>query len=160
MPYQRVSYGFTQKLAVPRAKAYSWATDYRPDDFELSGLPGLRKVKKLTKDLILLTDSFDDDPFDSRRGTRTVKVKLVHLFPDRWMWTATHVAGPAQYSQFLYQLTPRGRSGSTLHFSGNQVEPVARRPTRASLARRSRELRHEDSQLWVRLSAALANEFS
>lgn len=158
MPYQRLTYRFSAKLAAPRPRAYGWATDYRSDDFELSGLPATRRVEKLTEDLVLLTDTFDDDPFDARTGVRTVKVKLVHLFPDRWMWTSTHVAGPAQYSQFLYQLTSRGNSGCTLHFTGSQVERVNRRPSRASLAHRTQELRHADSQLWVRLAAALAKE--
>ena len=160
MPFQRLTYRFTTKLAAPRPWAYRWATDYRSDDFKLSGLKATRKVEKLTEDLVLLTDSFDEDPFDPRRGARTVKVKLVHLFPDRWMWTSTHVSGPAQYSQFLYELTPRGPVACTLHFTGNQVEPINRRPTPASITRRTQELKREDSQLWARLSAALASEFS
>jgi hypothetical protein len=158
MPLQRVTYHFTTKLAAPRPKAYRWATDYRPTDFRLGGLQATRKVERLAENLILLTDSFDEDPFDSRAGARTVKVKLVHLYPDRWAWTSTHVSGPAQYSQFLYELTPRGSRASTLHFTGNQVERVTARPSRASIAQRARELRREDSQLWVRLAAALAKE--
>ncbi|MGP8076477.1 MAG: hypothetical protein ACLP8Y_07085 [Thermoplasmata archaeon] len=158
MPLQRLTYQFTTKLAAPRPAAYRWATDYRPTDFRLSGLKATRKVEHLAKDLILLTDSFDEDPFDSRPGARTVKVKLVHLYPDRWAWTATHVSGPARYSQFLYQLTPRGPRACTLHFTGSQVERVARRPGRVSIARRTRELKREDSQLWARLSASLAKE--
>ena len=158
MPYHRVSYQFTTPLAAPRPRAYRWATDYRPDDFALTDLRVTRKVETLTDDLVLLTDSFQDDPFDPRPGAKTVKVKLVHLFPDRWMWTSTHVAGPAQYSQFLYRLTPRGGSASTLHFAGNQVEFVARRPTRASVLRRTRELMREDSHLWDQFAAALARD--
>jgi hypothetical protein len=158
MRFQRLTYHFTTKLAAPRARAYRWATDYRSSDFELSGLKATRKVERLTEDLILLTDSFDEDPFDPRQGARTVKVKLVHLFPDRWMWTSTHVSGPAQYSQFLYELSPRGPAACVLHFTGNQVEPVDRRSTRSSITRRTRELKFEDSQLWARLSAALAKE--
>jgi len=157
MPFQRLSYHFDTKLAAPRREAYRWATDYRSDDFDLSGINAERKVEKLTDDLILLTDSFKDDPFDARPGARTVKVKLVHLYPEQSRWTSTHVAGPAKYSQFLYELTPRGAHGSTLHFHGNQVEFVDRRPTPSSLRRRAQELRREDSQLWARLSAALAN---
>jgi hypothetical protein len=160
MPFQRLTYRFATKLAGSRPQAYRWATDYRPNDFELSGLPATRKVERLAENLVLLTDTFAADPFDARKGARTVKVKLVHLFPDRRMWISTHVAGPARYSQFLYQLTPRGPSPCTLHFTGSQVERVARLPTRASLARRTRELRREDSQLWVRLSAAFAKEHS
>ncbi len=158
MPFQRLSYHFDTKLAAPRARAYRWATDYRSNDFDLSGIQGTRTVEHLADDLILLTDSFTDDPFDARPGARTVKVKLVHLFPDRWMWTSTHVAGPAKYSQFLYELESRGSGASTLHFTGSQVESVARRPTRSSLARRAQELRREDAHLWSQLAAALAHD--
>lgn len=160
MPFQRLTYRFTTKLAAPRPRAYRWATDYRANDFERAGLKATRSVQKLTGDLILLTDTFDEDPFDSRPGARTVKVKLVHLYPDRWMWTSTHVAGPAQYSQFLYRLTPRGSRACSLEFTGSQVEHVDRTLPPRSVARRARELRREDSQLWVRLSAALAKEFA
>lgn len=160
MPFQRLSYHFDTRLAAPRALAYRWATDYRSNDFDLSGIRATRKVEKLADDLILLTDSFTDDPFDARPGARTVKIKLVHLFPDRWMWVSTHMAGPAKYSQFLYELRSRGSRSSTLHFTGNQVEFVTRRPTRSSLARRTRELRREDSQLWSQLAAALANDLA
>jgi hypothetical protein len=160
MPFQRLTYRFTAALSAPRPRAYRWATDFQPTDFQLSGLKATRKVEHLTENLILLTDSFDEDPFDPRGGARTVKRKLVHLYPDRWTWTSTHVAGPALHSQFLYELTPRGRAGSTLHFTGSQVERVDRVPSRPAIARRTRELKHEDSQLWVRLSDALAKDLT
>lgn len=158
MPYQRLTYKFATRLGAPRARAYRWATDYRATDFELSGIKATRKVEQLAANLILLTDSFDADPFDSHPGAPTVKTKLVHLYPDRWTWTSTHIAGPALYSQFLYELTPRGRAECTLHFTGCQVERVKGAVTHSSIAGRTRELRREDSQLWVRLSAALSKD--
>jgi hypothetical protein len=157
MPLQRITYRFSTKLSASRAAAYRWATDYRTTDFRLLGFKGGRKVERLSENLVLLTDTFTSDPFDSRPGAQAVKVKLVHLYPDRWSWTATHVAGPAQYSQFLYQLARRGSRGSTLHFTGSQVERVGRRLSPTALARRTRQLRREDSELWDRLSAALAS---
>lgn len=160
MAMQRLTYRFTTDLAAPRPWAYRWATDYRPTDFQLSGIPATRKVERLATNLILLTDSFDSDPFDPRPGVRTVKEKLVHLYPYRWAWTSTHVSGPARYSQFLYELTPRGKTACTLHFTGSQVEAVKARPTPSSIARRTHELEREDSQLWVRLATALAEDFS
>jgi hypothetical protein len=157
MPLQRVTYRFAARLPVSRARAFRWATDYQPGDLRLGGISAERKVERLTEDLILLTDSFDSDPFSSHRGARSVKKKLVHLYPEDWAWTATHIAGPAIHSQFLYRLTPRGPRGSTLHFTGSQVERVERAPTPTSLARRQRELRHEDSKLWLHFAAALAD---
>lgn len=160
MPLQRLTYRFTTRLPVPRAQAYLWATDYRSSDLKLAGLEATRRVERLTEDLILLTDSFDVDPFNSRPGARTVKEKLVHLYPDRWSWTSTHLTGPARYSQFLYHLTSRGPRACSLHFSGSQVEQVARSPTRSFLERRARELKQEDSRLWARFAAELAKDSS
>jgi len=157
MPLQRVTYRFTTNLPVSRARAYEWATDYQEDDLRLAGIQARRRVEHLAKNLILLTDSFDIDPFSVRPGARTVKQKLVHLYPDEWAWTSTHVAGPARHSQFLYELTPRGPRASTLHFTGSQVETVDTRSTAPSLARRARELQREDSGLWVRFAEALAH---
>ena len=158
MPLQRVTYTFQIRLPASRSRAFRWATDYRSDDFGIMGFRGGRRIRKLTRDLILVTDSFASDPFESRRGSRTVKVKLVHLYPRRWAWTSTHVAGPARFSQFLYELTPRGRGSCTLRFTGSQVERVNRGPTPRSLKRRAIELRHEDSQLWRRLARALEKD--
>jgi len=160
MPLQRLTYRFTTKLPVPRPQAYRWATDYRSDDLKLAGLEATRKVERIAEDLILLTDSFDADPFNSRPGARTVKEKLVHLYPDRWSWTSTHLTGPARYSQFLYRLTTRTARACTLHFIGSQVEQIGGSPTRSSLQRRALELKREDSQLWVRFAAELANDSS
>jgi hypothetical protein len=158
MGLQRLTYSFTTKLPVSRPRAYRWATDYRPTDLKRAGLDATRKVERLTKDLILLTDSFGSDPFNSRPGARTVKEKLVHLYPDRWEWTSTHVSGPARYSQFLYRLTPRGGAACILHFTGSQVEQVAHPPTPSSLRRRAQELRQEDSHLWNEFAVALRKD--
>jgi hypothetical protein len=158
MPLQRLTYHFVQPLPASRPRAYRWATDFRPSDFELSGINGRRRIERLAVDLVLLTDSFEEDPFDSRAGARTVKTKLVHLYPERWSWTSTHIAGPARHSQFLYELTPRGSAGSTLHFTGSQVETMARRPNPESVQRRTRELLREDAHLWVELAAALGKD--
>jgi hypothetical protein len=160
MPLQRLTYRFLTKLPVSRPRAYRWATDYRPTDLQLAGLKARRNVELLTTDLILLTDTFDSDPFSSRPGARTVKRKLVHLYPDRWAWTSTHISGPAKFSQFLYQLTPRGPAACTLEFTGSQVEQADRAPTPSSLKRRTGELQREDSRLWVRFAAVLAEDSS
>jgi hypothetical protein len=160
MPFQRATYDFTTRLLASRPRAYAWATDYRSNDFRLSGIPAVPKVERLAENLVLLTDTFESDPFDSRPGAKTVKQKLVHLYPDRWAWTSTHIAGPALHSQFLYRLSSRGPAECTLHFTGSQVERVDGTPTRASVAQRSRELKREDSQLWVQLSAALAKDLA
>jgi hypothetical protein len=160
VPLQRVTYQFTKPLAAPRDRAYAWATDYRPSDFRIARFSGTRQVDWLAENLVLLTDTFREDPFNATRGAPTVKVKLVHLYPTRWSWTATHLSGPARYSQFLYRLSAHGPAASALHFMGSQVEEVDHAPDRAALLARGRELRREDSGLWDRLSAALAKELA
>jgi len=160
MPLQRLTYSFSTRLPVSRARAYRWATDYRPTDLSRVGLKAKRKVRHLAEDLILLTDSFEVDPFNSRRGARTVKVKLVHLYPGQWSWTSTHVSGPARYSQFLHELVRRGSAASTLHFTGSQVEQATRPLTRSSIDRRARQLKREDSELWARFSIEIAKDLA
>lgn len=158
MALQNVRYRFVTKLAASRPRAYAWATDYSPKDLERAGLRARRKVERLADSLVLLTDTFESDPFSARPGSPTVKTKLVHLYPDQWAWTATHIAGPAIHSQFLYRLTARGPDQCTLDFQGSQVETVRRAPTAASIVERARTLKREDSQLWVRFASELARE--
>ncbi len=160
MPLQCLTYRFSTRLPVSRAPAYRWATDYRPTDLSRVGLKATRQVRYLAENLILLTDRFEVDPFSSRRGVRTVKEKLVHLYPDQWSWTSTHVSGPARYSQFLYELVPRGSAASTLHFTGSQVERTTRPVTRSSIDQRTRRLRREDSKLWARFAIEIARDLA
>jgi len=158
MPYRCLSYRFQTKLPVGRPQAFRWATDYRSTDLQLGGINATRKVERLTTNLLLLTDSFGADPFSARRGARTVKKKLVHLYPAEWAWTSTHVSGPALYSQFLYKLNSRGPTACTLDFGGSQVERVVHMPSLSSLRRRALQLKREDSRLWARFAATLAQD--
>lgn len=158
MPWQRTTYGFTIRLPAGRGRAFRWATDYQPDDLHLMGISARRKVRTLAKDTILLTDTFVSDPFVRRPRVRAVKVKLVHRYPRRWMWTATHLSGPARNSQFIYELAPAGVHACRLRFTGVQVEHVTHPVTSESMARRARELALEDSGAWRRLAKALDTE--
>jgi hypothetical protein len=158
MPLQRVDYGFTIRLPVSRDRAFRWATDYQPDDLALMGFDARRKVERLSKNTLLLTDSFDSDPFAISPGRRVTKVKLVHLLPRRWSWTSTHVTGPTKYSQFLYELIPEGRNACRLRYTGMQLERASRSGRGRSVAQRARELMLEDSRGWRRFAAALRRE--
>jgi hypothetical protein len=154
MPLQRTKYGFRVSLPASREAAFRWATDYRPTDLGLMGESGRRKVASLTENLILLTDTFE-----TPRG-RMTKDKLVHLLPDEFAWTNTHLTGPARHSQFLYQLVAAGRNRCQLRFTGLQVDRVARRPTPESVARRKKELTRDDSRAWRRLAAAMGRDLA
>jgi len=154
MPLRTTPYEFSVRLPASRDRAFRWATDYRAGDLVLMGLRGRRKVERLAQNTFLLTDSYE-----TARGTRT-KVKLVHLLPERWAWTNTYLAGPARYSQFLYQLLPDGRNRSRLRFTGRQVERVKRSPTPAKIALLARALVREDSAAWRRLAAAMGRDLA
>ena len=158
MPLERIVYEFTVELPAPRPFAFAWATNFDSKDFERMHLRAGRAVERLADDLILLTDTFDADPFDPRPGGRTTKVKLVHLDRTSWSWTSTHVAGPAKYSQFLYDLTARGRARSRLRFRGAQVEASPRPLSAAEHRRRVRQLTAQDSRLWRHLAAQMGRD--
>ncbi|MCI4339255.1 MAG: hypothetical protein L3J68_02860 [Thermoplasmata archaeon] len=158
MPLQRVDYAFTARLPAPRSAAFRWATDYQPGDLALMGFDARRRVEWLTRDTVLLTDTFASDPFAIAPGGRVTKVKLVHLFPQRWSWTSTHITGPTKYSQFLYELVPAGRNACRLRYTGVQVEQKPRAGRGPSIAQRARDLTREDSQGWRHLAAAIGRE--
>lgn len=152
MSLERIPYGFTVLLPVNRERAFRWATDYEPNDLELMGERGRRKVESLAKRTLLLTDVFETP------GGRITKTKLVHLLPERYAWTNTHLTGPSRYSQFLYELRPEGRTRCRLRFTGLQVERSRRPSTPARVARRAEQLAREDSQAWRRLARAMARD--
>jgi hypothetical protein len=154
MPILRTFYEFRVTLPASRERAFAWATDYRADDLGLMGEDGRRRVEHLAPNTVLLTDVFR-----TARGPVT-KVKLVHLIPERFSWTNTHLSGPARHSQFLYELRPKGRNRSELYFTGLQVDHPARRPSARAAARRARELAREDSAAWRRLAAALGRDLA
>jgi len=159
MPLQRVTYRFTVRLPVSADRAYRWATDYRADDLTLMGFRARRKVRALAKDSVLLTDTFDSDPFGVVPGGRVVKDKLVHFLPQHRAWTSTHVSGPTVYSQFLYEIVPLGRKASLLRYTGMQLEQVKRRSTDTAMAERARDLARIDSRSWRQLAQAMGKDF-
>lgn len=154
MPLSRVFYRFRVTLPASRERAFRWATDYRPDDPKRMGEKGTRRVERLAKNTFLLTDVFP-----TAHG-RVTKAKLVHLLPDRFSWTSTHVSGPAKHSQFLYELRPAGRNRCQLLFTGLQVDRSPRPPSAASLAQRARQLAREDAATWRRIAAALGRDLA
>jgi hypothetical protein len=160
MPLQKITYRFTVRLPVSADRAYRWATNYQADDFSLMGFRGRRKVRVLAKDSVLLTDTFDSDPFGVAPGGRVVKDKLVHFLPQHRAWTSTHVSGETIYSQFLYEIVPIGRARSRIRYTGMQVERVSRRSAPSSLAKRAKDLARIDSQLWRRLAVAMAKDYA
>ncbi len=122
MPILTVQYRFRQRFLVSAARAFHWCIDYRPDDLELEGTAGRRKVRWISDDLVLLTDTFFRP---ARRAI--VKTKLVRVRPSELSWTSTHLTGPYRLSQFWYRIVPDGPRRSHLEFTGFHVQRDAPR---------------------------------
>ncbi len=106
---QPVHYNFTQCFGQPARKAYEWCIDFTPEDQALmQEKNAAREVQQLTKNTVIMTDKFNKD------GETMVKQKLVCLYPDRLMWTSTHLTGPAKHSHFIYEITPETKTASRL----------------------------------------------
>ena len=138
-----IRYSFIQPFSVPAAMAYEWCTDFKPDDLARMGMKGTRKVERLNDDTIILTDRLQDK--------RERKQRLVRLNPDRLSWTSTHLTGPNRFSQFWYRIGPNGPGESRLEFTGLQVN-YGKRPSDAKIAEMAKELRADDSGMWVLLA--------
>ena len=102
MPAYTIHFGFTQKFPFPAAKAYEWCTDYNEGDIALEGMKGTRRIEWTDDSTVVLTDSV------GAGAKKVTKVKVVRLYPKLLFWTNTRMSEPGKYSQFIYQLVPRG----------------------------------------------------
>lgn len=150
MPYS-VRYHFVQRFTVPARKAYNWCTDYDPADHLLMGHEGAeRQITHLTDSTIILTDTFH------LGGNRVEKQKLVHFYPDKLRWIATHLTGPIKYSQFIYEISAGGKTASRLDFTGFFIDYRRENLDKASVKILVDKLRKEDSAAWKLLAKAMA----
>ncbi len=142
---QVIRYRFRQKFNVPALKAYEWSTDYEPTDMTLMQQGNAkRKVQRISRDSLILVDTFVVE------GKPIAKQKLVCLYPDRLMWTSTHVTGPNKYSQFLYEITSETDEQSCLTFTALSVDYNVKSDAEAGeLAER---LNRMDSETWKLLA--------
>jgi hypothetical protein len=151
---QAVHYRFTQRFNQPARKAYDWCTDFTPEDQVLMREKNAtREVQQLTKNTVILTDTFH------KKGETTVKQKLVCLYPNKLMWTSTHLAGPARYSQFIYEITSESKTTSSLRFTALHVAHCLKEDSDKTENRcLAEELRKEDSDVWKNLANELEKE--
>lgn len=113
----------------------------------------MREVQQLTKNTVILTDTFH------KKGETTVKQKLVCLYPNKLMWTSTHLAGPARYSQFIYEITSESKTTSSLRFTALHVAHCLKEDSDKTENRcLAEELRKEDSDVWKNLANELEKE--
>ncbi len=142
---------FSQRFPFQAKAVFRWATDYQPNDLELMGQRGKRKIVALPGNAFVLSDTlFKTD------GTKVTKKKLVRIFPKRLTWTNTHLAGPNQYSQVLYQLVAEGRNRSRLDFTGQHVE--ARTLAGRELQHFAARVRRDDIAIWKNLARAMGKD--
>ena len=148
-----VHYEFSQHFDFPAAEAFRWCTDYAPEDVELMGEKGRRKVKRLNEDTFVLNDKYK-----TKEG-KVVKKRLVRIYPERLSWTNTRVSKDGRYSQFLYQIVAEEGGGSRLDFVGAQIFS-GKRPGKPKLDGMAKQLATEDSAAWRNLAKAMAKDLS
>ncbi len=147
-----IRYSFAQRFRVKASDAYNWCTDYDSKDIGLMGMDGKRNVLRISKDTIILTDTY----YKGRE--RISKKKLVRLNPERFSWTNTHLAGPIKYSQFLYEIVPEGKNSSRLEFTGLQIEYKEKIISQRKVATLASKLKREDSHSWKLLARAMEKD--
>jgi hypothetical protein len=138
---QVIRYIFVQKFNVSAREAYEWCTNYGPSDMALMQKENAtRKVQRISRDSIILVDTF------VVASKPVVKQKLVCLYPDRFMWTSTHLTGPNKYSQFLYEITSETDEQSCLTFTALSLDYNLKSDEEAE--RLARKLKMMDSKTW------------
>jgi hypothetical protein len=149
-----IRYTFSQRFRATAADAYRWCTDYEPGDLSLMKERGKRTIRRISEDALLLVD----DVYHGRAHTK--KTKLVRLDPEKLRWTNTHIAGPYEHSQFIYEIFPEGQDASRLEFTGLQVMYGQGKVTPEEIESIRRELTEEDSTNWKRLATAMERDVS
>lgn len=153
MPLASFRYRFRQPLAASADRAYTWCTDFGPEDGALFFERTRRSVRWLGEDALVMTDT--TYPEGRRRRIR----RLVRLYPEERAWTNTHLDGPFRGSQYWYRVVADGRRRSHLEFRGLRLEASGRALPRAEQARRADECRRQDHGEWRRrLAPALARD--
>jgi len=147
-----VNYKFTQRFPVPAQEAFEWATDYQPTDLALMGEEGTRTIQRITEDTIILIENI------THAKGKTRKTKLVRLNPRALSWHNIHIRGPNKYSEFLYEITPEGKGGSKLTFTGLMVLYSKDNLSHQTLKQIASREKHYDSKAWKRLANAMAKD--
>ena len=148
-PYS-TRYKFSQRFNMPAREAYSWCTDFQPEDVSLMGMKGRRSIRHISENAVVLTDRIYRD------GSSFSKRRLVLLYPERLSWINTHLAGPNKHSQFLYEIIPEGKKASHLDFTGFQISyDIAGSATPEKIESLAKKLRDEDSDTWKRFARVM-----
>ena len=148
-----VHYHFNQHFNVSAFRAYSWCTNYDPQDNVLMRVKAKREILHVSENTIILTDKY------YCKSKVIKKRKLVCLYPNQLSWTSTHLTGSNKYSQFLYEIIPESKKTCRLEFTGLHIEhgdeESFNKKNTELLAKR---LRKEDAAAWKLLAAEMERE--
>ena len=147
-----LSFQFQQRFPFPARDVYAWATTYDPADIERLGKHGHREAQHINQDTILLQDTIR-----AADGSGVTKPKIVRLYPKDLRWVNTHVGGPNQYSQFIYELKPAGKNACVLTFTGAQLIHDSN-ATPAEVRKMSAAVKKEDAAMWKNLVKVMTAE--
>jgi hypothetical protein len=147
-----IRYHFTQRFRVPAVNAYRWCTDYEPGDLALMNERGKRTISWISEDAVILVEDL------IHAGRHVKKTKLVRLNPEKMSWTNTHIAGPNEHSQFIYEIFPEGSGSSRLEFTGLQINYGRAKVPPDELESIRRELTEEDAASWKLLAKAMEED--
>ncbi len=146
-----IRYSFSQVFGVSARRAFEWCTDYSPDDMTLMQKENAtRQIQRISEDTIILIDIFASEE------RNIVKQKLVCLYPDRLMWTSTHLTGPNKHSQFLYEITPQTEGQSCLKFTALALDYDVKNDEEAEEL--ARKLKKMDSETWKLLAKRMKED--
>jgi hypothetical protein len=152
-----IRYHFRQRFAAPAKKAFAWCTDFcegNADHALMGDASATRKITRIAESTLILTDTFKTEI-----GT-VEKQKLVELYPSLLSWNNTHLAGPYKYSQFLYQITPDGKTACYLDFWGQQLVYQPEKMSHAEVDAFAEKLCIEDADAWKLLAKAMKKDLS
>ena len=112
-------YHFRQPFRVPAPVAYTWCTDFGPDDGALFSERTQRSVRRVSEDALVMTDA-------TYPAGRPVRIRrLVRLFPEERAWTNTHLDGPYEGSQVpgigSCRTGPGGPTSSSMASGSNDI---------------------------------------
>ena len=149
-----VRYGFSQSFKLPPQDAFDWCTDYKPYDLAIMRETGRRRIRRLTHDAILLTETIVTS------NKPVTKTKLVRLNRPELSWTNTHISGSHRHSEFIYKIEPQGKKRSKLKFTGLLICYSKNVLTREKLRKIARDERRADSKAWHHLAVAMEKDMN
>jgi hypothetical protein len=111
-----------------------------------------RQVSLISEGTIILTDIFH-----TSKGC-VEKQKLVQLIPNQLSWISTHLTGPNRYSQFIYEISAKGKNASVLNFNALHLEYEKKDLDKSGIKLLAGKLKKEDSAAWKFLAEAMQKE--